>query len=137
MHQENRIARPRMLRQILAADIVLTGMTAVLMSAIPGLLHAWTGLPTMALRVAGLLLLAYVAWIVWLRAQPTRRGTWVMIAINLLYALDCLLAPLVLPSPLTWLGIGFLLTQSAVVTLLALLAGSALGPAPTMRHALE
>ena len=59
-------------------------------------LGAVTGVPEMLLRSVGLALLPYVAWLLWLARRPSvPRGTaWTMVAINALYAIECVLLPL-------------------------------------------
>lgn len=127
MQTTHDIAQPGMLRNVLAADIAITAVTALLMAVAAHVLQAWTGLPEPLLRGVGIALLAYVAWVAWLRSRPSRRGAWTMIAINTLYAAECLLA-LAMLKP-TGFGTAFVLLQAVFVVAIAWLVWRAMGPA--------
>ena len=99
---------------------------------------AVTGVPEMLLRSVGLALLPYVAWLLWLARRPSvPRGTaWTMVAINALYAIECVLLPLlgwIAPNALGW---AFLLVQAVVVGSFALL-GTRVLRAPVQRAAMH
>ena len=92
----------------------------------------------MLLRSVGLALLPYVAWLLWLARRPAvPRGTaWTMVAINALYAIECVLLPLlgwIAPNALGW---AFLLVQAMVVGSFALL-GTRVLRAPVQRAAMH
>ena len=135
MTPDTAIANPALLRRTLVADVALTGLTGLAMCALAAPLAALTGLPQTLLLVAGLVLLPYVAWIAWLARRPTRRAVRAVVAINLLWAVDCVL---LLASGWTApnaLGIAFVSMQAVTVTTLAALCAGALGRTPAVRAA--
>lgn len=135
MRPEQTIANLPLLRRVLAADAALTGLTALAMCLLAGPLAAFTALPPTLLLVAGLVLLPYVAWIAWLAKRPTRGKTRAVVAINLLWAADCLLllaSGWVTPNAF---GVAFVLAQALATAVFAALAILALGRAPVVRTA--
>ena len=111
----------RFLRFALLADATISGAVGVLMLAGAGLLDGLLGLPAGLLRGAGLVLVPYVAALVWLarRDDVPRQAVWAVIAANGLWALACvllLLSGLIAP---TWLGVGFVLVQAVTVLVFA------------------
>ncbi|MCD9027198.1 hypothetical protein LDO26_03085 [Luteimonas sp. BDR2-5] len=125
----SRIARPRLLGQILHADALSTGAVAVIMLAAAAPLAAWTALPAMLLQGVGVALLPFAAWLAWLARRPTRGAAAVVVAVNALYAIDCLALPLLGWVQPNALGFAFLLLQAVVVGGFAASAAFALGRA--------
>lgn len=124
------IARPALLRSVLLIDAVVTGATALAMVAAAAPLATLTALPEDLLRIVGLALLPYVAWIAWLARKPGYRSGWLVAALNALYALDCVLllaSGWVSPNAL---GIVFVLVQAVAVAGFAVAGAFALAHRP-------
>lgn len=126
------------LRTLIRWDVAMTLPVGLAMALLAAPLAAVTGLPEMLLRSVGLALLPYVAWLLWLARRPAvPRGTaWTMVAINALYAIECVLLPLlgwIAPNALGW---AFLLVQAMVVGSFALL-GTRVLRAPVQRAAMR
>lgn len=105
------------LRYALLADALASGATGLLAFAGAGVLADLLGLPTALLRYAGLVLLPYAAFLIWLgtRSSIAPRTVWAVVAVNALWAIDSvvlLASGWVTP---TALGIGFVLFQAVVV----------------------
>jgi hypothetical protein len=105
------------LRMALLGDAVASGLTGLAAFAGAGLLADLLGLPTSLLRPAGFLLLPYAAFVAWLgtRARIPRGAVKLVVAVNLLWAVDSLVlltSGWVAP---TALGIAFVLFQAIVV----------------------
>ena len=77
------------LRIALLIDAVASGMTAVLLVAGADVLRDWLGLPVVLMREAGLILVAYVAFVVIVatRVQISTGAVWAIIACNALWAI--------------------------------------------------
>ena len=108
------------LRNVLIADAAASGATGLLTMAAAGILESWLGLPAALLRAAGLILVPYVAFVLYVgtREIVTSGSVWLIVAANLLWAI----ASLVLlaggwVAP-TALGYAFVIAQAAVVALL-------------------
>src|SRR5215217_1229737 len=79
------------LRRVLLADAGVSAAVGALMAAGAGPLQRLTGLPASLLIPAGLALLPYAAYLVWIgtrRALP-RAAVWLPIALNVLWAIEC------------------------------------------------
>lgn len=79
------------LRRVLMADAGVSAAVGALMAAGAGPLQRLTGLPASLLIPAGLALLPYAAYLVWIatrRALP-RVAVWLPIALNVLWAFEC------------------------------------------------
>jgi len=79
------------LRRVLFADAAVSFVTGLVMALGASALAPLTGLPAALLVPAGLALLPYAAFLVWLatRAAVPAPALWLPIALNLLWALDC------------------------------------------------
>ena len=77
------------LRRALALDALASGATALLVIVAAGFIDALLGLPVALLRGAGLLLVPYVAFVVFVATRPRIEpaAVWVIIACNALWAL--------------------------------------------------
>jgi len=109
------------LRKSLLLDVAATGATAVLLIAAAGLLDGLLGLPVALMREAGLILLPFVAFVVWVgtREVVARGAVWTIIAANALWvaaSIGLLVGGWVAP---TALGYAFVIAQAAVVALFA------------------
>lgn len=108
------------LRRALTLDAAASGATGLLMIAGAGLMEGWLGLPAALLRGAGLVLVPYVAFVVYTGTRETiaRSAVWAVIAANGLWAAaSALLLVSGWVAP-TALGYAFVIAQAAVVALL-------------------
>lgn len=111
---------PIFLRRALILDAVASGATGLLMIAGAGLLEGLLGLPAALLRGAGLVLVPYVAFVVYAgtREAIPRPAVWTIVVANVLWAVASgllLVSGLVAP---TVLGYVFVTGQAVVVALL-------------------
>ena len=111
---------PVFLRHALVLDAVASGATALLMVAGAGLVEGLLGLPAALLRGAGIVLLPYVAFVIYTGTRETisRPAVWAIIVANALWAAASavlLVSGWVAP---TALGIAFVIAQAVVVALL-------------------
>ena len=111
---------PTFLRRALQLDAVASGATALLMIAGAGLVEGLLGLPAALLRGAGLVLVPYVAFVIYTgtREAIPRPAVWAIIVANVLWAAASallLISGWVAP---TGLGYAFVIAQAVVVALL-------------------
>ncbi|MEJ1159344.1 hypothetical protein [Prosthecomicrobium sp. N25] len=119
----------RLLKTALLLDAAASGATGLLLALGGGALAGWLGLPEALLREAGLVLLPFVAGLLWLaRSRPIpRAGVWIVVGANLAWvaaSLGLLAVPVLHP---TALGIAFVLAQAAAVLGFAVVQAVALG----------
>jgi hypothetical protein len=126
------------LRLALLGDAAASGATGLLLVAAAGPLTTLLGLPEPLLRIAGLLLLPYAAFVAWIgrRTTPPRNAVRAVIAVNLLWVADSVLllvfGPALTGLAPTALGVAFVLAQALVVLGFALGQGIALRRAGTV-----
>jgi hypothetical protein len=106
-----------LLRKVLLADAVISGVTGLLMLFGAGFLSGMLDLPEAFLRFAGLVLLPYVVFVAYVTFQQpiSRTAAWVVIVFNDLWvaaSIILLLGNWVKPNIL---GIAFVLIQALVV----------------------
>jgi len=108
------------LRRALVLDAVASGATALLVIAAAGRIDGLLGLPAALLRGAGLVLVPYVAFVMFVatRARIEPAAVWVIIASNALWALASFAVLLSGQLAPTGLGIAFVAAQAIVVALL-------------------
>jgi hypothetical protein len=111
------------LRAALLIDAVASGLTAALLVAGADALRDWLGLPDVLMREAGLILVAYVAFVVFAatRAQISAGAVWAIIGCNALWtvaSIAILETSLVAP---TTLGTVFVIGQALAVLALGAL----------------
>ena len=109
------------LRLVLLADAAASGATGVLVLIGGGFLEGLLGVPAGLLRAAGLILLPYVAFVVYVgtRESLARPAIWAVIVCNVLWAgasVVLLMGPWIAP---TALGYAFVIGQASIVALLA------------------
>lgn len=129
------LSSPRALKNVLLLDAIATLATAVLLVAGAGLLGDLLGLPVSFLRWAGLVLLPFVVFVMWMarREFPPVPAVWVIVAANCLWvALSAILVigPWLQP---TAFGIAFILAQALVVAGFADMQAIALWRRPNFR----
>lgn len=110
-----------LLRLVLKLDAVATGAVGLVSLTAGPVLDGFLGTPLALLVPVGLFLLAYAVaiWIVATRSRVSRPAAWAAVAINLVYALDCVVVMVADWFPLTALGTAFVLFQATAVTLFA------------------
>ncbi|MBR0684187.1 hypothetical protein GXW74_27225 [Roseomonas eburnea] len=109
------------LRTALAADAMASGAMGVALALAPGAIGMITNLPAKLLLGAGLFLLPYAVAVAWMatRAVLPRAMLWVLVAGNLLWALESAALPLLGFVAPNGLGIAFLAVQAAAVAVFA------------------
>ncbi|MEZ0167721.1 hypothetical protein [Microvirga sp. TS319] len=110
-----------LLRQALLADATTTGAFGLLMLLAAGPLGHLLGLPEMLLRVAGAILVPYVAFLAWLSLRERTNGAfiWAVILGNVLWAADSLLLLVSGWVSPTGAGYAFVIAQALVVLMYA------------------
>ena len=109
------------LRRALLVDGIMTGATAVLILAASGYLERWLDVPATLLRYAGLVLIPFVAYVLFLstRTHASRGSVWVVIAINVAWvaaSIVLLLSSQIQPNAL---GYAFVIVQAVAVAVFA------------------
>jgi len=107
------------LRRTLMLDAAASGATGLLAIAAAGPLEGLLGLPAALLRGAGLVLVPYVAFVIWTgtREAISRPAVWVIIVANVLWAAaSALLLVFGWIAPAA-LGYAFVIGQAVVVAL--------------------
>ena len=109
------------LRNVLLADAIVSGATGALMALAAGILEPVLQVPATLLRIAGLALLPYAAFVAMLARRDVlpRGAVWAVVACNALWAVDCvalLFTGWIDPSVL---GVAFVVMQAVVVAAFA------------------
>jgi hypothetical protein len=110
-----------LLRGALRADAALSAVMAAAMMLGAEPLGSLTGLPPALLLVAGLALLPWVAYLLWLssRRETPAAAVWAVIVLNLLWAVDCALVAAGAGYRPSALGVGFALLNTLGALLFA------------------
>ncbi len=116
------------LRNALLADAAASGATGLLVIFGAGILESWLGLPAALLRGAGLILIPYVAFVLFVgtRETVTAGAVWAIVLANAVWALasfGLLVSGMVAP---TLLGYAFVIAQAVVVAVFGELQYTAL-----------
>jgi hypothetical protein len=111
------------LRAALLIDAVASGMTAVLLVAGADVLRDWLGLPVVLMREAGLILVVYVAFVVFVatRAQISTGSVWIVIVCNALWTVASIAILETGKVAPTTLGMVFVIGQALAVLALGAL----------------
>jgi hypothetical protein len=114
-------AHPHFLRRVLALDALSCAACALPQLLLNQSMARWLGLPSVLLSGTGLFLLVYSAVVGFLasRAAPPRPLVWLLVAGNLVWAVDCLLLLASGWVSPTALGTAYVLVQAMTVLLLA------------------
>ncbi|WP_193187249.1 hypothetical protein [Nisaea sediminum] len=128
----NFLSSPRALNNVLLLDAAATLATVVLLVAGGGFLAGLLDLPESLLRGAGLILLPFVGFVVWVarRESPPAVAVWIIVVANLLWVIasaGLILGPWLQPNQL---GIAFIAMQAVVVAGFAELQAIALWRRP-------
>jgi hypothetical protein len=116
----NRSRPQSFLRLVLLGDAAASGATGLLVLIGGGFLEGRLGVPAALLRGAGLILLPYLAFVVYVgtRERLTRPAVWAVIVCNALWtaaSVLLLMGPWIAP---TALGYAFVIGQALIVALL-------------------
>jgi hypothetical protein len=122
------------LRNALLLDAAASGATGLLLIAGAGLLEGLLGLPVALMRGAGLVLMPYVAFVVWAGTRETipAGAVWAIIVANAAWAIASVFLLVGTLTP-TLLGTMFIIGQALVVALLGELQYVALKRGQTLR----
>ena len=117
----NLIQPSAFLRRALMADALVSAAVGAVMALGAAALRGVVGIPSSVLMLAGLALLPYAAYLLWLatRAAVPRGAVWVPIVLNVLWAIECLLFTFNASPPPTLLGEAFIAVQVIVVLVFA------------------
>jgi hypothetical protein len=109
------------LHAVLTADAVASAAAGLMLAVASTRFAGMLGAPAPLLQAAGLVLIVYAGLVGWLgtRRSPPRAGVRVAIAVNAVWAADCVLLLLGGWIEPTGLGTAFVLVQAAVVVLFA------------------
>jgi hypothetical protein len=109
------------LRTVLLADAVVSGATGALMAVAAGVLEPILQVPAPLLRIAGLALLPYAAFVAWIarRGALPRGAVWAVVGCNAVWAIDCVALLFTGWIDPTLLGVAFILMQAIVVAAFA------------------
>lgn len=109
------------LRRVLLVDAATSGAAGLVLALGAGPLAGLLGVPEGLLRAAGVVLLPFAAFVLWIgtREAVPRRAVWAVILANGLWALDCLALLLSGRIAPTGLGLGVIAAQALAVALLA------------------
>lgn len=121
MHPATTLPSSTFLRRALMADAAVSGATGVLMLVAAGVLASLLGLPAELLRWAGIALIPFAAFVLYVARRETasRALTLAVVAMNALWAVGSivlLLAPGIAP---TAVGYVFVIGQAVAVALFA------------------
>ena len=111
------------LRRVLIADAVTCAATGLLLMLGDDLLERLLGLPSGLSRYAGISLLPFAAFLVYLatRENLSQRMVWAVIILNVLWTVDSLLILLIGWAAPTELGYTFVIVQALGVAMFAAL----------------
>lgn len=111
------VANPRFLPRLLQVDGLASGATAVLLLTGAGILAPLLQLPAGLLRMAGVLLVPFVAWVLMLsRSNPvSRRAIVAVVAVNFAWVAASAWVAFGGPWQPNALGIAFVSAQALVV----------------------
>lgn len=114
------IAYSALLRLVLRADALISGVVGLIMWLAAESLMTWLSLPETLLRAAGLVLLCWAVLVGWLaqRQQLASGVVWLVIIANVLWAIDCIV--MITPGRLTPSVPGYVFIVIQIIVVLAL-----------------
>jgi hypothetical protein len=112
---------PNLLRFALTIDAIASGASALLLLAGAGFLSGLLGLPQELLRIAGIVLVPFVALVGYLatREAPSAGAVWAVILINIAWVLGSVFVLVGGLTNPTMLGYAFVAAQAVAVLILA------------------
>lgn len=107
----------KFLRRILVADAVISGGSGILMLTAASAMSRLLGVPAELLRAAGISLIPFTAFVVWIatRAAIPRTSVWTVIALNAAWVLASVALLFVDRFDPNRIGVAFILVQAAAV----------------------
>jgi hypothetical protein len=122
------------LKAIIAVDAAVCGLSGLGLALDSAFVAGLVGMDAGVVREIGLFLLAYAALLAWLATRPAlpRGGVWALVALNVVWAVESALLPVLGWARPDGLGLALLLVQAAGALLVADLQFLAL-----RRHARE
>jgi hypothetical protein len=127
----NAIVPTSFLRRVWWADAAVSAVVGAVMAGAAGPLGELVGLPARLLATAGLSLLPYAAFLVWLatRSAVPRAAAWAPVVLNVVWAIDCIALALMQAEAVP-LRVGFIAMQAITVLVFAELEFAGLRRAP-------
>lgn len=109
------------LRRTLLIDAMISGATGLVMALGANTLNEMLGVPLALLRYAGLSLLPFAAFLIYLarRESLSRPVIWAVIVANVLWAVDSILILLIGWVEPNLLGYAFIIAQALIVAVFA------------------
>jgi hypothetical protein len=137
MTMTNTLVPSRLLRLSLLIDAAGSGATGLLLALGSGPLASLTGLPRALLLGCGVFFLAYAAFVLWLgrSERPMSALVKLVIAGNVVWGIDSLLALAIGWLTPTGLGFAFVVAQAAFVLVIAAVQWSGLRQSAPVRTA--
>lgn len=113
--------RSTRLRAIIAIDAAACGLAGAGLALDAGPLAPMLGLPAGVLQPLGFFLVVYAAGLAWLASRPAlpRAVVWTLVAFNVAWAAESLMAPALGWAQPTGVGLAVLLVQAAGALLVA------------------
>ena len=107
----------KFLRRILVADAVISGTSGILMLTAANGMSQLLGVPAELLRSAGISLIPFTAFVVWIATRDAipRRSVWTVIALNLAWVLASVALLFVDRFDPNRIGVAFILVQAVAV----------------------
>ena len=117
----NPTTQPSLLRRVLLADSVVVGASGVLLALAAGPLGDLFELPVLLLRIVGLALLPYAAFVYYVasRERIPRSGAWAVVGFNMLWVVASLLLLVTGWVDPSGIGIAFIIAQALLVAAFA------------------
>lgn len=107
----------KFLRRILIADAVISGASGILMLTAANAMSQLLGVPAELLRSAGISLIPFTAFVVWIATRNAipRTSVWTVIALNVAWVLASIALLFVDRIDPTRIGVAFILVQAIAV----------------------
>jgi len=106
--------RSNTLRAVIAADAVACGVGGAVLALDAGLVAPILGVPAAVLQPLGEFLIVYAAGLAWLATRPElpRAVVWTLVAFNLAWTVESLMAPALGWAQPTSVGLALLIVQA-------------------------
>lgn len=109
------------LRAVIAVDAAVCGLGGAVLALDAGLLAPVAGMSAQVLQPLGLFLIVYAAGLAWLASRPAlpRTVVWSLVAINVAWAAESLMAPALGWAQPTAVGLALIIAQAAGALIVA------------------
>ncbi len=113
--------RSNALRTVIAVDAVVCGLSGAGLALDAGLVAGPVGLPAAVLQPLGEGLIAYALLLAWLATRPSlpRAVVWTLVALNVAWAVESVMLPVLGWAQPSGVGLTLLLVQAAGALLVA------------------